>query len=232
MAKIRKITLKPRQIVSITKLVDCFMSTLSGLTSTSSSASYAVQLAQKSKLNNSLDALDSAIQSGNLTGASTILSTLIKDNPQYASTSTSSSSSSTDPINTGFTTLATAISNNDTDAARTAWAQLKSDMSDAGITFKHSTDYTQQIVANVQQSVNETILSNLGIASTENSSQLVSLLSSNSSTASTDAVDSLVSNWVTYKANGGNSTPAVTVTTTAQTSTSTPTTEATLNVTA
>src|SRR5580692_9790279 len=114
------------------------MSSLSSV-SNSGNTGYATQLAQTSAFEGSLYNLGTAIQNGNMTGAGSILTALIAANPQYATSSstsgTSASSSSTqsqDPLNQDFQNLASAISSNQPDAAKTAWNQLKTDLAKAG----------------------------------------------------------------------------------------------------
>jgi hypothetical protein len=199
------------------------MSSLSSV-SNSANASYATQLAQTSAFERSLYNLGSAVQSGNMTSAGSILTALIAANPQYATSSstsgTSASSSSTqsqDPLNQDFQNLASAISSNQPDAAKTAWNQLKSDLAKAGITnISSGTDLAAQSVAQNKVSMEQSLLSTLfsgNSSSDSSSSSLVSLLggssdSSSSTSSSTDSVNAALSNWLTYQANGTAAVPA------------------------
>lgn len=186
------------------------MSSLSSVSS-SSGAGYATQLAQSSSLERSLYNLGSAIQSGNLTSAGSILTGLIQANPQYATTSASGSSSgSQSPINTDFENLASAISSNDPDTAKSAWSQLKSDLAAAGVTNINSgTDIEAQTLAANKVSMEQTLLTSLFGGGSGSSSSVAELLGgSGGSTTGTDSVASAVSNWLTYQADGSTSVPA------------------------
>ena len=102
------------------------MSVLSGISS-SAGVSYATELAQTSALKRNLNNLGTAVQNGDLTSAGSILSAFIKANPQFAITS-SADSQAQDPINQDFQALADAITNNLADTAKSAWTQIKSDL--------------------------------------------------------------------------------------------------------
>jgi hypothetical protein len=170
---------------------------MSSLSSVSSSAntSYAAQLAQTSAFERSLYNLGTAVQNGDMTSAGSILTALIQANPQYATTSgasgTSTSSSSTqsqDPINQDFQNLANAISSNQPDAAKTAWTQLKNDLAKAGITnISSGTNLAAQAVAQNEVTMQQDLLSALfgGNTSSNGSSNLSTLLG-----GSTDSTDS------------------------------------------
>ena len=185
---------------------------MSTVTSASNSAgvNYATQLAQTSALNRSLYNLGTAIQSGDLTSANSILTAFIKANPQYATTS-SDGSQSQSPINQDFQSLADAISNNQVDAARSAWAQVKSDLSKAGLTSLNSgTTATAQLLAQNNTSVAEQILSDtFGTAAPTGGGLSVSSLLGGSSGSSGDIglPSALLSSWVTYQ-NGGSAAPS------------------------
>jgi hypothetical protein len=173
-----------------------------------------------------------------MTSASSILTALIAANPQYAtssstsSTSTSSSSTqSQDPLNQDFQNLASAISSNQPDTAKAAWAQLKTDLAKAGITnITSPTNLAAQAVAQNKVSMEQSLLSALfsGSNSDSSSPSLVSLLggssdssstssspdltsllggtSSSDTSSSTDPVAAALSNWLTYQADGSAST--------------------------
>ncbi len=190
------------------------MSSLSSV-SNSSGANYATQLAQSSALERSLYNLGSAIQGGDLTSAGSILTSIIQANPQYATNSSSSSGSgstqSPDPINQDFQNLATAISQNDLATAQSTWAQLKTDLSNAGVTnLASGTQIAQQAIAQNEVSMDQTILSSL-FGGSDSSSPLSVLLNQGTSSSSTDPVAAALSNWLTYQANGNAAvTPAAT----------------------
>ena len=96
------------------------MSSATSSISSSTGVGYATQLAQMSALKRTLSNLGQAIEKGELVPASTILTAFFKANPQYVSTSAADSQSQ-DPISQDFQALAAAISNNQVDAAQTAW---------------------------------------------------------------------------------------------------------------
>ena len=187
---------------------------MSAVSSSTSSAdvAYATQLAQTSSLERSLYNLGSAVQSGDLTSAGSILTALIQANPQYATSSGASGSSTQpqDPINQDFQNLANAISSNDPDTAKSAWTQLKNDLAKAGVTnIESGTDIAAQAVAANKLSMEQTLLTSLFGGGSDSSSNLATLLGgSGGSSASTDPVAAAVSNWLTYQSNGSVSTPA------------------------
>ncbi len=184
------------------------MSALSGISS-SAGSSYATQLAQTSAFERSLYNLGSAVQNGNLTTAGSILSALMKANPQYAAASSGNTADSQDPINQDFQNLANAISNNQADTARSAWSQLKNDLAQNGITnISSGADLAAQAVAQSQISMEQSVLTNLFGVTSDTSPSVASLLGgSANSITSTDSVGSLVSNWLTYEADGNSSSP-------------------------
>lgn len=192
------------------------MSTTSGVTS-SSSASYATELAETSQLRRSLNNLGTAIQSGNLSSASSILSAIIKAHPEYATTSSSdtSTTSTGSTINTDFQAVAQALDANDADAAKTSWTQLKGDMADAGVTdLSDGKADTAKLLAETKTSVDEAIISNMfGVSSSSDSSVATLIGASSSSDSSSDAVSSAISSWLTYEADGKTSTSSSTTST-------------------
>ena len=117
------------------------MSTISGVSSSSSDVAYATQLAQTAKLQKSLYNLGSAVQGGDLSSASSILTAVMKANPQFASTGSGAADSS-DAVNTDFQSLAQAIGNNDSDGAKTAWGQLTTDLTKQGVSVTDGTAAT------------------------------------------------------------------------------------------
>jgi hypothetical protein len=209
------------------------MSSLSSV-SNSANASYATQLAQTSAFERSLYNLGTAVQNGDMTSAGSILTALIQANPQYAAASGASGSStqSQDPLNQDFQNLASAISGNQPDAAKTAWAQLKTDLAKAGITnISSGADIAAQAVAQNKVSMEQSLLTSLFGGSTDSTSSspnLATLLggstdsagsnstldtllggTSNSDTSSsTDPLTAALNNWLTYQADGSASVPA------------------------
>jgi hypothetical protein len=178
------------------------MSALSSV-SNSSTANYAVQLAQTSAIERTLYNLGSAVQNGNLTAAGSILTAFIQANPQYATSSSSGSTPSQEPINQDFQNLASAISSNQTDAARSAWAQLKTDMAQAGVTnISSPADIAAQAVAQSKASMQQALLSTLFTPSSDSSLSLLGLNGSSSGPSAADPLSSVLSNWMTYQADG------------------------------
>ena len=183
------------------------MSAVSGISS-STNISYATQLAQTSALKRSLNSIGTAVQNGDLGTAGSILTGFIKANPQYASSS-SEGSSSQDPINQDFQTLADAISKNEADSATSAWTQVKSDLASDGVTdLSDGTAATAELLAKTQASISQQIVSDaLGTAS-GGSLSVASLLGSGSdASGGAGWSSSLISSWLTYQA-GGNTAPS------------------------
>lgn len=182
------------------------MSTLNGV-SNATGSSYAKQLAQSSALSRNLYNLGAAVQNGNLSSAGSILTALMKANPQYASAGTSSSSSNSDPINQDFQNLAEAISSNQPGAALTAWGRLKNDLAKQGFTnISSAHELAAKAVAENKASMEQNLRASLIGGASSDSSSVSTLLGGVGDTASsTTAVDNLVSNWLTYKASGTSS---------------------------
>jgi hypothetical protein len=173
---------------------------MSAVSSTSSSAvAYATQLASAATLRNSLNAIGAAVQNGDMTTANSLLTTFIQDNPQYASTS--SSSSSTDPINQDFQTLATAVSGGQVSAAQSAWASVKSDLTNDGVNLDPRAVIAQAIAQN-RTSIDQEILGDLfGDSSSSGSTPSVASLlgGGTDSSGSVGLSSSLLNDWVTYR---------------------------------
>jgi hypothetical protein len=171
--------------------------------SITSAVSYATQLAESSALRRSLSNLGMAIQRGELVPASTILAAFFKANPQYTST-TPADSQSPNPLAQDFQTLATALSNNQADAAQTAWTQIQSDFAKQGVTnLGDGTNPTTEVVAQSNAATDAQILSNAFGASPSGDSEIATLLGgSESSTSQTGISASLLENWLTYKQTG------------------------------
>jgi hypothetical protein len=190
---------------------------MSSLSSVSNSAgvSYATQLAQSSALERSLYNLGSAVQSGDLTTAGSVLTALIQANPQFAASSSSSGSTqSQSPINQDFQNLANAISSNDPDTAQSVWTQLKSDLAAAGVTnISSPSNIAAQTLASNKLSEDQTLLSSLFGGGSDGSSTLDTLLGGGGSSDSSvgSAVNSAISNWLTYQSNGNATIPANTI---------------------
>jgi hypothetical protein len=188
------------------------MSALTGVSS-SGSVSYATQLAQTSSFERSLYNLGTAVQNGNLTAAGSILTALMKANPQYATASSAGdASSSQDSINQDFQALTNAISNNQTDVAQTAWTQLKGDLAQKGISqITDGTTLAAQAVAENKAAMDQALLSNLFGTASDSSPSVITLLGGGSNpSSSSDSVNGVLSNWLTYEASGSASAPATT----------------------
>ena len=163
---------------------------------------YATQLAQTFSLNRNLKNLGAAVQSGDLTSAGSTLSAIMQANPQYASSSTSGTASQ-DPINQDFQTLSDAIANNQADAAKSAWTQLQSDLASNGITITNdSAAATAKVLAQCRESIDQSILA----AFFGSSSSDDSLLGAASSASTSADWQSVLSQWLTYQADGNAST--------------------------
>jgi ABC-type transporter Mla subunit MlaD len=185
------------------------MSVLTGISSSSSGVSYAMQLAQTSAVKRSLNNLGNAVQNGDLTSAGSILTAFVKANPQYA-TSSSDASQTEDPINQDFQALADAISNNQVDAAQGAWTQVKSDLAKKGVTdLGNGTAATAKLLAETKASISQQIVSDALGASSGSGSFMATLLGGGGANSATGLSGSLISNWLTYQA-GGYTTPQTT----------------------
>jgi len=175
------------------------MSALTGVSS-SGGVAYATQLAQTSALSRSLNSLGAAVQAGDLTSAGSILSALMKANPQYASSSTGGTAAQ-DPINQDFQTLSQAVANNQVDAARSAWTQLSSDLASSGIsTTDNGASATAELLAQNKESLDQAILADFFGSSSTPSSALP--LATDKGMPTTADWNSVLSNWITYNANG------------------------------
>ena len=127
---------------------------MSALSSISSSASvtYATQLAQTSALKRNLNSLGTAVENGDSTSASSILTAFIQANPQYSISSDGTQSQN--PLNQDFQTLADAISNDQVDTAKSAWTKIQSDLADSGVTdLSDGEDATTKLLAQTQASI-------------------------------------------------------------------------------
>jgi hypothetical protein len=175
------------------------MSAVSGIGSDSTSVAYATQLAQTSQLQRSLYNLGVAVQDGDLNSAGSTLTALMQAYPQYASSASGGSTDTLDPINTDFQSLSTAIDNNDTDGAKAAWQQLKTDLASQGVSVNDGSQSTAQLLANAKASLDESILSQSFGAGT-------------GSSGGADGLSSILSNWVTYQATGSTTTTVNAVT--------------------
>jgi hypothetical protein len=172
---------------------------------TSAAVAYATQLAQAAALKRSLSNLGTAVQNGDMTSANTILTALIQANPQWAaSASSGSSSTSQDPINLDFQTLATAISNDQPDAAKSAWATVQTDLAKDGVTNINSgAADTAQLLAQSKATIDQEVLSSVfGVSGSSGQSSVAELLGGASSSGAPDPLTSLLTNWATYEAGG------------------------------
>jgi hypothetical protein len=190
------------------------MSTLSSVSS-SAGTTYAEQLAQTSSLKRSLSNIGAAIEKGNVTSASAQLTAFIKANPQYAASSSSDGSTdSTSTINQDFGTLATALSNNDADAAKSAWATIKTDLKSAGVSnIGNPKADTAELLAQTSDSNTQALLSAM-FGDTSSTDSTVSTLLGLSSSSSSTSVSDVLSNWLTYQEDGSASTTSSTSSTT------------------
>ena len=177
--------------------------------SSSASASYATQLARTSALKRTLSNLGAAVQKGDMSSANSILTAFIKANPQYAATA-SNAAASQDPINQDFQALANAISSNQAGTARSAWAQVQSDLAKDGVTnLSSGPSATAQLLAQTKASLDQEVLSDMFGASTGGDPSITSLLGGSADSSNgTGLSSSLLSNWLTYQS-GGNALPAV-----------------------
>jgi hypothetical protein len=182
---------------------------MSAITAVSSSANvtYATQLAQSSALRRSLNNLGVAVQSGDLSTAGSVLTALQKAHPEYAASS-AEGTQSVDPINQSFQTLANAISSNEADAARSAWTQIKADLAKEGVTdISDGTAATAKLLEDSKDSIAQQILSDTFGTSSGSPVTINSLLSGSSKSSSEALSNSLMSDWVTYRAGGKTSLP-------------------------
>jgi hypothetical protein len=186
------------------------MGTLSSVSSSASMA-YAEQLAQTSSLKRSLSNIGAAIETGNVTSASAQLAAFIKANPQYAaSTSSDGSTDSGSTINQHFETLATALSNNDADAAKSAWATITTDLKSAGVSNIGNPEAdTAELLAQTSASNTEALLSAV-FGDTSSTDSTVSTLLGLSSSSSSTSLSDVVSNWLTYQQDGSATTSSST----------------------
>jgi len=184
------------------------MSATTGI-SISAGVSYARQLAQTSALQRGLFSLGNAVQSGDLNSASSIPTAFIKANPQFASTA-SDGSPSQDPINQDFNALADAISNNHVDAAKSAWTQVKSDLTTSGVSdLSDGTTATAELPAQSKASISQQIVSDPLGASSSAGLSVASLRGGSSGTSSEVGLsNSLIGSWLMYQA-GGSTLPAL-----------------------
>lgn len=181
------------------------MSAVNGLSS-SASVAYATQLAQSSTLKRSLNNLGGAVQSGDMNSAGSILASIISANPQYASTA-SAGVQSQSPINRDFQSLTNAISSNQADAARGAWMQIQSDLTQSGVTdLSNGAGATATLLAQTNASISQQILSDAFSTSAEGTPSITSLLGgSNAASGSAGLSGSWLNDWLTYKAIGNTS---------------------------
>jgi len=181
------------------------MSTVSNLSS-SASVAYATQLAQTSSLKRSLNSIGTAVASGDMSSASSVLTSFIKANPQFASTSSTDAPSQT-PINQDFQALTDAVSGNNVDSAKSAWTQIQSDLTQSGVTnLNDGADATAKLLAETKASLDQQILSNV-FGTSGGSLSVASLIGGSSDASSAAGVSSsMLSQWFAYK-QGGSTAP-------------------------
>ena len=175
---------------------------MSALTSVSNSggAAYATQVAQTSALKRSLSNLGTAIQKGDLAAASSILSSIMKANPQYAAASAGDTAAQS-PINQDFQALSKAVTNHQADAAKSAWTKTKNDLGASGIsTTNNSAADTAKLLAQSKKSQDQQILG--ALFGDSSSLSLGSLIGASSPSTKGPDLSSVVSNWLAYKATG------------------------------
>jgi hypothetical protein len=192
-----KVFAAPADLLMSPYWVHLRINAMSAVSSTSSSAvAYATQLATAATLRNSLNAIGAAVQNGDMTTANSLLTTFIQDNPQYGSTS---SSSSTDPISQDFQTLATAVSGGQVSAAQSAWASVKSDLANDGVNLD-TRAVTAQAIAQNRTTIDQEIMGDLfGDSSSGSTPSVTSFLGGDSdSSGSVGLPSSLLNDWVTY----------------------------------
>jgi hypothetical protein len=183
------------------------MSTVSTV-SNSSTAAYAEQLANAASLKRSLSNLGAAIQEGDLTSASSQLTALVKAHPELTANSSDSSTDASAPINSDFQALTTALANNDTNAAKSAWASITADLNNAGSsTSGNPTTNTAEAVASFNASNTQSMVSALLGGSTSPASALSSVLNT-SYPGGSSSLNDLLSDWTTYNSNGTATTSA------------------------
>jgi hypothetical protein len=152
-------------------------------------------MAQAARKLRYLNDLGTALTNGDLASSKTALQQaakayLITLSDSTASSSSSSTSSGSANIPNDFQSIYDALNNGDMATAKTAWNQLKSDLSDAGVTSLNADALAQQAQLSFKTSTDEAIISTLGTA----------LFSSTSS--STNSLTTSLSNWLTYNATG------------------------------
>jgi hypothetical protein len=175
------------------------MSNTTSVASTTATT-YATELAETSKLKRSLYSIGSAIESGNLAAAGSKLTVLMKSYPQYAASTNAATDTASSSVNDDFKAISQAIKNNNVEAAKTAWAQLKTDLSNAGVkNLNNGSADTAKLLADNQASINKSILSAFFGSS---DSSVSTLLGSTTASGGSDSVSSVLSNWATYQATG------------------------------
>ena len=171
-------------------------SLIGGGSTVSSSGTSPLGLAQAAQKVRYLDNLENALDRGDLAGAASALQqaanafavSLTSGASAPSSTdSTGSSSPSPDNIPADFQAISDAIGNQDLDSAKTAWTQLQSDLAAAGVTNLDANALEAQALSSVKTSTDSAILSSLGTSFSGSPS---------------DNLESVVSQWLTYKQNG------------------------------
>jgi hypothetical protein len=176
-------------------------STTTGVSS-SSSGSYAVELAQTSHLKRSLHSLDRAIQNGNLSSARSSLVTLINALPKYTPPPDDPADTA-DPINKGFQAVAKALDDNNADAAKKAWTQVKSDLAKAGVSdITDGKADTAKLLADAKASMNSAIIGKMFGIGSDDGASVTTLLGAKSTSSSDDSVNAAIAKWLNYEADG------------------------------
>jgi hypothetical protein len=178
--------------------------------SNSSGLDYAMDLARNSSLKRSLYHLSTAIENGDLPFARSVLTALIKANPEYSTSTPGEGSQPPDQTDQDFKALTDAISDNDIAKVRSAWTVVKADLARNGIaSLSDGTAATAKLLAESKASVSLQILSaTFGKSSTDVPSGMLVFGERAHSESSKESGlgSSLLNAWFTYKA-GGNPSP-------------------------
>jgi hypothetical protein len=167
----------------------------------SSDVTYATRLAENAKLKRTLNGIGNDIESGNLQGAGAKITGLMKAYPQYAATS-GTTTDAKNPINDGFKTVSDAIQRNDAVTAKDGWAQLKNDLSGAGIkNLNGGSADTSALLADTKNATDQAIRdATLNPNSFKNNPP--TLLSKLTPASNLNFLNDALSTWISYQADG------------------------------
>lgn len=183
--------------------------------------SYALSLAKTALLQKDLSSLGTDINNSDISQASSDFRTLVQDNPQYNINSASSAVSTVNTaaadavvsgdnvtggnpsgsnINTDFQAIAQAIDNNSSTDAKTALAQLQTDLATEGLSIT-SLSNSQQIAvaaaAILQQATEQTLFGALFSGSSTTGASLNALIGADT-TSSASQFSNVITDWLTY----------------------------------